>query len=103
MLLNEYQRRASMTAKYPSNMAILYTCLGLAGEAGEVSNKVKKLIIKRESLSPEISQSIALELGDVLWYLSQLSHDIGYTLKDIAQMNLDKLSFREQSGTIVER
>ncbi len=99
--LNEYQRRALETAIYPDDKKIIYPTLGLTGEAGEVADKVKKVIRDNEQVfNEEKCQAIALELSDVLWYCATLANDLGYTLQDIAEMNYEKLSSRQKRGKI---
>jgi NTP pyrophosphatase (non-canonical NTP hydrolase) len=94
MKLDEYQTRAESTAIYPTEYAIVYPALGLTGEAGEVADKVKKII--RDAKSDLFYKSdIAKELGDVLWYVAILARDLGYSLEEVAQMNLDKLEDRK--------
>ncbi len=101
MTLNEYQQAARRTAIYPKDREILYPTLGLTGEAGEVADKVKKVIRDaNEEFTPERRHQIALELGDVLWYAAALAHDLGYTLDEVAQMNVDKLASRQQRDKI---
>lgn len=99
MLLNEYQRQANETADYPDECGLEYTALGLAGEAGEYCNKVMK-IFRGDNLIDDIHVSLAHELGDVLWYVSECAGVIGYTLQDIARMNLDKLKQRQSAETL---
>ena len=77
----------------------MYPALGLAGEAGEVADKVKKIIRDNKSLVNE-KQELAKELGDVLWYINALARDIGYSLEVIAEMNLEKLESRKERGTL---
>ena len=91
-----YQLSASSTAIYPDNYKILYPALGLAGEAGEVANKVKKMI--RDNNFDR--QGIAAELGDVLWYVAALYRDLNLDLHDIAFQNLEKLYGRKARGTL---
>ena len=108
--MNEYQRKALETAIYPQDQKIIYPTLGLAGEAGEVADKVKKIIrdtiIKRDCdsgaiiLDAEQRRQLALEIGDVLWYCATLSNDIGYTLQQVADMNYEKLQSRQKRGKI---
>lgn len=101
MELNEYQKKALETAIYPKEYKIVYPALGLTGEAGEVSDKVKKVI--RDSsgdFSPEKREEIAKELGDVLWYVATMANDLGYSLESIAQINYEKLSSRKNRGKI---
>jgi len=102
MELNDYQDQARSTAIYPDlGSNIVYPALGLCGEAGEISEKVKK-IVRDDSgvLTDPKKEAIALELGDVLWYVSQLAAEIDYSLDEIAQKNLDKLSSRKQRGVL---
>lgn len=101
MTLNEYQTAARRTAIYPADRQIIYPTLGLTGEAGEVADKVKKVIRDgNDSFTPERNHQIALELGDVLWYAAALAHDLGYTLEEVCQMNIDKLASRQQRNQI---
>ena len=101
MTLNEYQAGARRTAIYPESRRIIYPTLGLTGEAGEVADKVKKVIRdNNDEFTAERRHQIALELGDVMWYAASLAHDLDYTLDDICQMNLDKLASRMQRDKI---
>lgn len=101
MKLNEYQNATLATAVYPRDNAITYCALGLCGEAGEVAEKIKKVIRDENSdFSPGKRQEIALELGDVLWYISQLADEIGYPLDEIAEMNIDKLRSRQERSRL---
>jgi len=99
MRLNDYQRKAESTAVYPDEYRILYPTLGLAGEAGEVADKVKKVYRDGEP-SMFYKEELAKELGDVLWYVSILARDLGYSLEYVAQMNIDKLEDRMSRGKI---
>ena len=89
MEMNEYQRKSIEFAIYPATHRILYPALGLAGEAGEVANKVKKFI--RDGADKEAFEvkklEIAAEIGDVLWYCANLANDLGINLSDIASEN----------------
>ena len=101
MTLNEYQAGALTTAIYPKERTIIYPTLGLTGEAGEVADKVKKVIRDgNDDFTDERKKQIALELGDVMWYAATLAHDLGYTLEEVCQMNLDKLASRMQRDKI---
>lgn len=95
LTLNDYQDAAKSTAIYPGDFEIIYPTLGLTGEAGEVADKVKKVIRdKGGDFSEEDSAEIAKELGDVLWYLANTASDLGFTLENIAKFNLAKLADR---------
>ena len=79
MTLNEYQQHALETAIYPDDRRIIYPTLGLTGEAGEVADKVKKVIRDaHEEFTPEKKLEIVKEIGDVLWYCATLARDLGY-------------------------
>ena len=100
MNFNEYQEMAKSTAIYDNQHKILYPALGLAGEAGEVANKVKKLIRDGYEENKDYRQTVASEIGDVLWYCAVLASDIGYELSDIAFSNTVKLQDRMNRGVI---
>ena len=100
--INEYQQMARRTAIYPgagSNM--IYPTLGLAGEAGEVAEKVKKVIRHKEGVFDDDTRAaISKELGDVLWYVAQIASELNLDLSNVAQQNLDKLADRAKRGKI---
>ena len=102
MLISEYQELSRRTATYPgAGDNIVYPTLGLAGEAGEVAEKVKKLLRDDGGvLSDERRAALAAELGDVLWYVAQVATEAGLELEEIAQANLDKLLSRQQRGVL---
>lgn len=102
MELNEYQRRARKTAHYPSiGHAVIYPTLGLTNEAGEVAGKIKKIFRdKGGQIGAEERQAIKAELGDVLWYLAQICTELGLSLDEVAQHNLEKLADRQARGVI---
>jgi len=98
---NSYQRSASSTAIYPEQHKILYPALGLAGEAGEVANKVKKIIRDGpENMPDDWREQLASEIGDVLWYCAALASDLNLTLGMIAGQNEAKLRRRKDRGTL---
>ena len=99
MNFNEYQKLARSTAVYPEEHKVVYPALGLCGEAGEVADKIKKTIRGDSSLD-EVTGDIAMELGDVLWYVAVLADDLGITLDQIANWNVDKLQRRMRSNKI---
>lgn len=98
----QYSDQVLPLARYPnigSNM--LYPALGLAGETGEYCEKLKKVIRDFGGVPTELDRrSMAKELGDVLWYVLASASEIGYTLEQIAQMNLDKLHLRHATNTL---
>ena len=97
MDLNEYQTRARATAIYPHPLGNLpvYPALKLAGEAGEVAEKIGKILRDQEGvIGPHQSVELIKELGDVLWYVANLAADLGFDLEQVGQMNIDKLQSR---------
>ena len=102
MTFGEYQSRAASTAIYPDRGANMeYPTLGLCGEAGEVAEKVKKIIRDRDGRwSPEDRVAIAKELGDVLWYVAALCHEFHLTMENVALLNVEKLASRAERGAI---
>jgi|SRR3954451_15768596 NTP pyrophosphatase (non-canonical NTP hydrolase) len=100
----QYQNVAGETAIYPGQGelgGLVYVALGLTGEAGEVANKIKKIL--RDSggvLTPEKAAQIAEELGDVLWYAAQLATELGADLGQVAALNAAKLEGRALRGVL---
>lgn len=93
----EYQEFVNGIKVYPEKHAILYPTLGMMGEAGEVSEKIKKWLRGDGELDKE---AVVKEMGDVLWYLASLADDLGFTLDDVANRNVDKLSARKEQGKL---
>ncbi|HAS81066.1 MAG: MazG nucleotide pyrophosphohydrolase [Candidatus Nomurabacteria bacterium GW2011_GWE1_32_28] len=103
MELKEYQKKALLTAFHPEKYKIIYPALGLGNESGEVMGKIKKWLRgddNGETMSEDRKEAIKGELGDVLWYLAVLAHDLDLSLEDIAKYNLDKLQLRKERGTL---
>ena len=100
--INEYQQAARSTAIYPdAGRNMIYPTLGLAGEAGEVAEKVKKVIRDKAGVfDADTRTAIAKELGDVLWYVAQIASELDLDLSNVAQGNLDKLADRAQRGQL---
>ena len=98
----EYQAKAKQTAKYPViGHAVIYPTLGLTNEAGEVSGKIKKIFRDKEGVISEADRAaLQAELGDVLWYLAQVSTELGLSLDEIADHNIAKLLDRQMRGKI---
>lgn len=107
MTFDLYQKQAHSTAVYPhkdSTQTLSYCALGLAGEAGEVAGEVKKMIRNDDGvLTPERKEKIEKEMGDVLWYLAEMSTVLGINLNYVALKNLRKLHERKLEGTLKER
>ena len=97
--LNNYQMQARTFAIYPEQMKVTYPTLGLAGEAGEVADKVKK-IYRDDRTDARFLAEIAKEIGDVLWYCAVLADDLGFSLQQVAEMNIYKLKSRKATGKI---
>ena len=97
-----YQDEALETAKYPNRgKNLVYTALGLAGEAGEFADQVKRIIRDDGgTLTPARREKLIAELGDVLWYLSAAADELGISLTAVAAVNLDKLRRRQTNGTL---
>ncbi len=96
MTLDAYQEEARKTALYPEAYRLIYPTLGLAGEAGELANKVKKVLRDQGGeVTEEVRQALLAELGDVLWYVAQVATDLGASLGAVAQANLEKLRSRQ--------
>jgi NTP pyrophosphatase (non-canonical NTP hydrolase) len=99
--LSEYQRLSRRTAEYPREAWLTYPALGLAGEAGEVAEHAKKAIRDDAGqVSDERRGAMAKELGDVLWYVSQLATELELELEEIAETNLEKLLSRQRRGVL---
>lgn len=103
MELDEYQNRAGETAIFPDEIpewvdtGVIYCTLGVTGEAGECAEKVKKAIRDDD---PEKLDDLEREIGDLLWYVSQLCAELDVSLDDTAIDNLEKLHDRQQRGQL---
>lgn len=101
MNLNDYQQAALRTARpKDANDEFLHLVLGLVGEAGEVAEKVKKVIRDENSDFSRLDELFKKELGDVLWHIAVLADYFGITLEEVAQLNIDKLADRLRRGKI---
>lgn len=102
MTFQEYEIQAAKTAIYPRSYSIIYPALGLAGEAGEVAEKVKKML-RDGHIDPH---ALHKEIGDCLWYLAALCHDLSeefglnLSLAKAAEVNLEKLADRAKRNTL---
>jgi NTP pyrophosphatase (non-canonical NTP hydrolase) len=101
MQFDDYQVEAASTAIYPKQFSVMYPALGLAAEAGEVANKVKKIYRDKNGVLDDSTRfAIAAEIGDVLWYCACLCTDLQLNLSTTARGNLDKLNSRLARGVL---
>jgi NTP pyrophosphatase (non-canonical NTP hydrolase) len=102
MNFEDFQKIVKKTSIYPSQgNNVAYVTLGLAGEAGEVADKVKKLIRDDKGiLTPDKKKEMIKELGDVLWYLTACAIELGVNLEDVAQRNAHKVEDRKARGVL---
>jgi len=89
---SEYQKETANNAVYPDETPLQYLALGITGESGEVADKIKKKEPDGELDEEELSK----ELGDVLWYLTQLASKLDKDLGEIAKENIEKLQERRK-------
>lgn len=95
--IQEYQEFVKGMKVYPEQYAVIYPALGLSGESGEIAEKVKKSL---RGDKPLVKEDVLKELGDVLWYITSMSDDLGYTLEDVMNQNIEKLSSRKERGVV---
>ena len=110
LTLDEYQKEARKTAIYPRFeeesgktpvLSLVYPVLKLAGEAGEVSEKIGKLLRdKNGALDPEDKTELVKELGDILWYVANIAEDLGVSLGTVGEININKLRSRKERGKL---
>lgn len=108
MDFNEYQRWTKKTDQYHAirlkkkfNQFLILATLGLTGEAGEFADKIKKMYRNKSGVMDEATrQDLLLELGDVLWYLTMISAELGSSLAGVAKANQKKLNSRVKRGVI---
>ena len=102
MNFDEYQKLSRETAIYPNiGSNFVYPTLGLAGESGEVAEKIKKVLRDKNGImDQETKDKISKELGDVMWYVAQLATELELSLDDIADANISKLQSRKERGSL---
>ena len=108
MTFEKYQKLSDGTALYRDKVpfpskesSFVYPVLGLNGEAGEVAEKIKKILRdKGGEINEEDKEELAKELGDVLWYLSQTATELDLSLDEIAELNIEKLNSRKERGKL---
>lgn len=102
MTFEEYQRGAIKTARDKSaKNELFHLLLGLVGETGEISEKMKKIVRDHDSDEAKIdTEDLRKELGDVLWYVAVLADYFGIPLEEVAELNLAKLASRQARGVL---
>jgi len=105
MNIIEYEQIIAHTAVYPKSVGLMYCALGLMGEAGEVSEKIKKLVrdtdyLQTKEYSDEFKESVKKELGDVIWYCTALANELDMGLSEIMLANYEKLIKRRTTNTL---
>lgn len=97
----EYQDKAAEFAIYPKDKGLAYVILGITSEVGEFAGKVKKVLRDKNGAFEELDiLALEAELGDILWYAASLASELGASLEDIAEKNIEKLSSRKQRDKI---
>lgn len=103
MTLDDYQKQALTTviASDSEFRDLLHWVLGINGEAGEIAEKLKKIIRDKDGKVSEADRTeLVAEIGDVLWYLAVLAHHLGVSFDTVAKSNLNKLSSRKARGVL---
>lgn len=95
-----YQNHVANTAQLSNHLDVDFFALGIAGETGELCEKVKKWKRGDYPLDDEHKNLMALELGDILWFVSRTAEKLGYTLSDVARLNNEKLAARRERKTV---
>ena len=100
----EYEKEAAKTAVYPGSgelTGLMYTALGLAGEAGEFADQVKKVLRDDDGVPTEVRKDkLKKELGDVMWYMARCCAELGFSLEEVAYHNVKKLADRKERGVL---
>ena len=102
MTFDSYEKKAAKLSILSDELGFDFYVLALAGEVGEIAEKTKKILREQRIPTDTEWEDMAKELGDVLWYLSNMTHKFlkGKKLSDIAQMNLDKLTSRKKRDKV---
>jgi NTP pyrophosphatase (non-canonical NTP hydrolase) len=99
MTFDEYVALAASTDSNAGD-ALVVAALGLAGEAGEFADRVKKIVAQGHALDRD---ALVDEAGDILWYLAKAARALDVSLEEIALRNGDKLAARYPQGFAVAR
>ena len=101
MDFDDYQKLAHKTLIHTDRDNLAYFALGVAGESGEVADKIKKIFRDKDGIIDEADKiEVSKEMGDVLWYLSQLAQYMDMDFSEIAKMNIAKLASRNERGVL---
>lgn len=102
MTLNEYQKLAKRTSgKVLVSGDYIYPTLGMVSEAGEFAGKVKKIFRDNGGkMNKETKEALIYELGDVLWYVSEIASKLKVGLDEVAKLNIEKLASRKNRGKL---
>jgi NTP pyrophosphatase (non-canonical NTP hydrolase) len=105
MNIQEYQTIIQKTAIYPKEVGAMYCALGLNGEAGEVAEKIKKLIrdtnyLDSKDYTDEFKENLKKEIGDCIWYCTALANEFNLSLEEILEANYNKLIKRRETNTL---
>lgn len=103
MTLTEYQKEALVTALSGKDefQDLMHWVLGISGEAGEIAEKVKKIVRDKGGVvSDEDKEELVKEMGDVLWYLAVMTHHLGYDFEEVGARNIAKLRSRQSRDKI---
>ncbi len=103
MTFDEYQKLALKTVLSTGDdlKDLMHWVLGINGEAGEIAEKLKKIIRDKDGkLSPEDKTELGKEIGDVLWYLAVFTDHLGLSFDDLAAANISKLADRRKRNVL---
>jgi NTP pyrophosphatase (non-canonical NTP hydrolase) len=104
--LDEYQRTALEIAEYPNvGSNLVYPAMGLAGEAGEFCDKIKKMwrnkgVMDASRITVQERVEMVKELGDALWYIAACAKELDFSLGEVAHININKLQSRRARGVL---
>lgn len=104
MNIEEYQKQTGNTNRYPKEKMLECLTLGLCSEAGEIAGKVKKFhrgdYQRGDQMDNGLKVLLLSEIGDCMWYLSELTNWLGFNLGDVLDQNIFKLQKRAEKNAI---